>query len=277
MKKYTSVLIGCGDIGSSLASLLNAHHCVGVRRSPEKLPHSLEGIAADFTDPDSLANALGGQSFDYAVLTLTPGAFNEAAYRNSYLAGVRACIEVLQIRRKVFFVSSSSVYGENSGGWVDEDSALEATGFSGRIMAEAEQALWDSRLATCSVRFSGIYGPGRQRLVRRVQAGEFSRQLSYSNRIHRDDCAAVLAHLITLDANDVALQDCYLASDNLPVLNTEVEQWLSQQLELPPPPALSSMPAVGKRCNNQRLRDSGFKFIHNDFRSGYTAMLTAQE
>jgi nucleoside-diphosphate-sugar epimerase len=273
MKKYTSVLIGCGDIGVRLAALLHEHDCTGIRRTPSRLPEGIEGLAADFSDADSLRAALHDREFDYAVLTFTPEAFNEGAYRASYLAGALACIEALNIRRKVFFVSSSSVYGEDQGGWVDEDTPLDAQGFSGRVMAEAEQALLDSTLPACVVRFSGIYGPGRQRLLARVQAGQFSKKLAYTNRIHVDDCAAVLAHLMAMDAQGLDLHTSYLASDDYPVLNLEVEQWLSEQLRQPGPDSAETAAPGGKRCSNKRLRDSGFEFTHSDFRSGYLEML----
>ena len=102
--------------------------------------------------------------------------------------------------RLIVFVSSTSVYGQKDASWVNEDSPAEPVSYSGKRLLEAEQLLLDSPHTICNVRFSGIYGPGRQRLIRQVIEGHGTAKepLLYSNRIHADDCAGVLAHLIEL-------------------------------------------------------------------------------
>lgn len=276
MKNYTSLLVGCGDIGNTLACQLPAEYqCTGLRRNIDHLGDGIEGLSADYCNEASLQQALAGRTFDFAVITLTPSSYSEGGYRDSYIAGVNALINSLSVSRSVFFVSSSSVYAEDAGAIVNEESTVDAKGFSGRIMAEAEALLMASHLPVCTVRFSGIYGPGRQRLISRIRDRNFSNAVTFTNRIHRDDCAGVLAHLMQLQSNSHDLQPCYLASDNLPVLNTEVEQWMCERLGISYSSAENTTAAPsGKRCSNQRLRESGYEFIHSDFKSGYQPMLS---
>ena len=99
------------------------------------------------------------------------------------------------------FASSTSVYAQHQGEWVDETSPTESESFSGRCIRHGEQLLADYPWPAVAVRFGGIYGPGRTRLIDSVRDGSASRSPGapiYTNRIHRDDCARVLEHLLDL-------------------------------------------------------------------------------
>jgi len=145
---------------------------------------------------------------------------------------------------------------------VDEDSATEPAGFSGRRLLEGEQAAREGPCPAIAVRFGGIYGPGRLRLLRKVLDGApcTEKPPVYTNRIHRDDCAGVLAHLAWLESPEAA----YLAVDGAPAPECEVMTWLAERLGVPAPQRLTSggrTPARGnKRCRNARLLASGYGF-----------------
>src|SRR5690606_24982960 len=100
--------------------------------------------------------------------------------------------------RRVLFASSTAVYGQDDGSWVDETSPTEPRRFTGRCLLEAEALLAGSGLGFSNVRFAGIYGPGRGRLLSQVLDGSavFGSEPHITNRIHRDDCAGFLQHLI---------------------------------------------------------------------------------
>lgn len=279
--KKTILILGCGDIGMVLGrDLLEAgHHVIGARRSVAALEGSgIEPLALDLVDEDALS-AL--PDADYVVYILSADRFDEAAYRAAYSDGLKAVLRTYGGRKtapkRLFFVSSTSVYAQKEGERVDEESPAEATGFSATVMREAEQALLESALAGTTVRFSGIYGPGRDRLIRQVQEGRIAPKAPpmYSNRIHRDDCAGVLSHLIGLDMADKPLDDLYLASDCAPEPLHDVMLWLAGQLKVEPTEVIQAplRKRASKRCDNSRLRETGYAFRYPSYREGYAHVM----
>ena len=169
---------------------------------------------------------------------------------------------------RVFFTSSTAVYGQSNGEWVDESSATEPTGFNGKVLLEAEQLVSDAPELGVNVRLSGIYGPGRTRLVRKVWSGEATATGGWTNRIHVEDCAGALHHLMGL-SNPAPL---YLGSDDLPVRTVDVVNWMAEKLGKPMPQPASTA-RLNKRCRNARLRQSGYRFIYPTFREGYPSII----
>ena len=131
------LLIGFGDLARRLAPLVAADgsEVSALRRTPGAVP-GIRLFSGDCRDGALLRRALQGQ--DAVVVTLTPGAFTEEAYRDTYVAGARALAEALADGavkpRRVIWVSSTSVYGQGDGEWVDESSPAEARSFSGRCL-----------------------------------------------------------------------------------------------------------------------------------------------
>ncbi len=280
----TVLLVGCGDIGTQLGLELcqAGHRCIGLKRHLNQLPSAIQGIRADVTDPASLT-AL--PPHDYLIYSLVPAEYSAAGYQRAYVEGLSNLLEALQQQqlspRRLFYLSSSAVYHQSQGEWVDEQSPTEPSGFSGQAMLQAEALLQHSALPTTAVRFSGIYGPGRERLLNWVRQGigALADPVHYGNRIHRDDCVGVLRFLLEKDLAGHPLADCYLASDPHPSSYHEVLEWLRQQLELPQASQLEDFSAKlrsgNKRCRPQRLLDAGYRFHHADYQSGYRALLQA--
>jgi nucleoside-diphosphate-sugar epimerase len=265
-------IVGCGDIGSRLAEQLKSedYQIIGLRRS-HQVSSLIDYRQVDCSSRSQLQQALPEHS-DIIIITMTPSQRTDAGYQQAYVQVVDNLLEAIQRPpRLIVLVSSTSVYAQSQGEWIDEDSTAEPSSFSGKRLLEAEQRLGNSPYRSCIVRFSGIYGPKRQRLIEQVLRGESSPSL-YSNRIHVDDCAAVLAHLIELD-NPQAL---YLASDSSPTPLQEVKQWLAEQLGLPDNHWLKtgdSSLRASKRIRNQRLLDSGFTFSYPHFQQGYQTVI----
>ncbi|MDR5866493.1 SDR family oxidoreductase [Halomonas koreensis] len=279
--KTTTLILGCGDIGTTLGRELRAsgHRVVGVRRRAERLADSgIEGVSADLGDAQALA---GLPDADILVYVVSADRFEEDAYRAAYPDGLKAVLAEFGARKRaprhVFFVSSTSVYAQQDGETVDEASPAEPTGFSGQLMREAERALVEHALPGSAVRFSGIYGPGRDRLIRQVGEGRIApaSPTMYSNRIHRDDCAGVLAHLIGRALVGEPLHDLYLASDCEPAPLHEVMAWLAKQLKVEATETIQSplRRRASKRCDNARLLESGYRFRFPTFREGYVQVL----
>ena len=118
--------------------------------------------------------------------------------------------------RRVLFVSSSAVYGEHGDAWVDEQTPPAPPGFNGRVLLEAEGWLAAQPMPTVVLRLAGIYGPGRMQLVERIRAGEARAPRDpphWSNRIHADDAAGAIAHLLSLPQ----AEPVYIGVDDTPL------------------------------------------------------------
>ena len=169
------LIAGCGDVGATLGQRLSAagHEVWGLKRRPADLPPGIRPLAADLTDPATL-NVLP-PDLDAVVYSAAAAGFGEAAYQAAYVAGVRNLLDALrqagQQPQRLLFTSSTSVYAQHQGEWVDEDSPAEAEGFSGRCIRDGERLMGDSGWPAVVVRFGGIYGPGRTRLIDSVRAG----------------------------------------------------------------------------------------------------------
>lgn len=217
---------------------------------------------------------------DQVVYAAAPARRTEDAYRAIYDAGLGHLIAALeaagQTLRRLIFTSSTSVYDQRDGSWVDETSPAEAEGWNARHLRAGEERVRAAPWPGVVVRFGGIYGPGRSRLIRRAHAGEpvQRRPPLWTNRIHRDDCAGVLAHLLAVERP----APLYLAVDDRPAPLAEVVDWICDQRGWPRPPALDWAAAEdrrrggGKRCSNRLLRASGYRFAYPDYRRGYRAL-----
>ncbi|MGY6555555.1 MAG: SDR family oxidoreductase [Wenzhouxiangella sp.] len=268
MKKL--LIAGCGDLGTRLAARLAPKSWAvhGLRRRVENLPPAVRPVAADLLDPATLSAAAG--SWDAVIYQATPGERSPEAYRATYLTGLNNLLAVVEARRLIF-VSSTAVYGQDLGEWVDEDSPTQPQGFSGQLLLAAEQLAHTH--GGIVVRFSGIYGPGRDYLIRALKTGRARCRRDppqWTNRIHADDCAAVLAHLLDLNSP----RSVYCASDNQPAPRCVVLGWLADQLGLPAPLPEAEAAGQGKRVANRRLTSSGFTFQYPDFQTGYRTLLS---
>lgn len=274
------LLVGFGDLGRRLARCLphERYAITAVSRTAKTCSDSIELSQCDATNEAQVASLLK-ECFDVLVITLTPDDYNDAAYRRTYVQSMASLVAGLKAAprppRRVLFVSSTSVYGQRDGSWVDESSPTLPAGYAGQRLLEAESLLLDSGLPGCVVRFSGIYGPGRERLISQVRAGEgcAPEPVVYTNRIHADDCAAVLAHLIDYPGT---LAPVYLATDCEPAPLWTVKRWLAATMgvaerdwrEEPVNARRGS-----KRCCNQLLLGTGYRFLYPTFREGYRQVL----
>ncbi|MFW5816518.1 MAG: SDR family oxidoreductase [Wenzhouxiangella sp.] len=263
------LIAGCGDLGMRLSRRLDpgAWTIHGLRRHPEQLPRQIEPVKADLQDPATLAPAAG--HWDAIVYQATPDERTPEAYRAAYVQGLNNLLGGCSVERLIF-VSSTGVYGQDAGEWVDELAATEPRAFSGEILLEAEAVT--ARHGGLIVRFSGIYGPGRDFLIRSLRAGRARcrpKPPQWTNRIHSEDCAGVLAHLLTLPAP----APVYCASDSRPAPRCEVLGWLADQLGVAAPAIDEQAAGQGKRISNQRLLDSGYSFQYPDYITGYRELL----
>lgn len=283
------LIAGCGYVGQALGLRLNAlgHQVWGLRRDPRSLPAEIYPLAADLGEISSLRRL--PTEIDYVVYATAADRSSEDAYRVAYVDGLANLMKALlnqgQMPKRIFFVSSTAVYGQTNGEWVDESSLTEPPRFNGKILLEAESSLSTGPWPATIVRLGGIYGPTRTRWIRMVLAGDvrlYDGPPQYSNRIHRDDCAGALSHLLHLDSKSESMcRDLYLGVDQDPAARNEVLRWLVERLELSSPPTARDSLAKSarrqrggsKRCSSARLRASGYRFLYPTFREGYESLL----
>lgn len=286
MSHPLSVLIaGCGDVGSRLGRQLcqSGWQVYGLRRQVAALPAGLLPLAADLAEERCPA-VWPATAPDYLVYCATPGSGEESAYRATYVDGLRHLLGWLEQRgqrpRRLLFVSSTGVYGQQDGEWVDETSPCQPQGWSGQVLLEAEALALGCGIPASVVRLAGIYGPGRRWLLEQVRSGYRARRAPplYGNRIHADDAAALLACLLQADARGAALAPVYLGVDDEPAPLHEVVDWLRGQLGVTHSEAEAPTRRGGsKRCRNALARALGWAPRYPSYREGYTALLAAGE
>ncbi|MVW87573.1 SDR family oxidoreductase [Pseudomonas sp. PB101] len=281
MSAPTVLIAGCGDVGGRLATQLLAAgwEVHGLRRDVSRLPAGVIGVAGDLFNKECPATWPIG-AVDYLVYCAAATDHDEAGYRAAYVQGLEHVLEWLgdygQVPNRLLFVSSSSVYGQQEGEWVDESSPAVAAGYSGRVMLEAEQLALKSGIPASVVRLTGIYGPGREWLLTQVRRGYrvVVEPPLYANRIHADDAAGLMACLLEADRRGVALDDVYIGVDDEPAALADVVGWLREYLGVTEWADNDSVRRTGsKRCSNARARALGWTPMYPSFREGYAAIL----
>lgn len=267
------LIAGCGDLGQAVAAALGADRfdIHGLRRSTQGFPSGMAALQADVTRPDSLS-ALQALQPDILLYCVAADAQTDESYRMHYVDGLRNVLAALDPAhlRQVFFVSSTRVYGQRTDALLDESVTPIAADFGGERLLEGEALLQALACGTTVLRLSGIYGPGRTRMLRlAADPQRWPVENSWSNRIHRDDAAAFIAFLMQRFVAGMPVDRLYLVTDDLPVPQHEVLLWIAGQLGVDATQAPVMPVSGGKRLSNARLRATGFRLTYPDYRAGY--------
>ncbi|WP_267222539.1 SDR family oxidoreductase [Dyella silvae] len=270
------LIAGCGDVGLRVAQRLRARGDTvwALRRSMARPDDGgIQWLQGDLTRPASLRELPAG--ITHLVYLPTPDARDAAAYRAVFVDGLRHLFDALDAGalQRVLLVSSSAVYGEHGDAWVNEETPPDPPGFNGATLLEAEHWLLAQPVSSVVLRLAGLYGPGRLQLIERLRAAtvRVPRETAHwANRIHVDDAAAAIVHLLSL-AHPMSL---YLGVDDTPLPLHVLYDQLASLAGAPMPDEGASPPGVGsKRLSNARLRASGFAPQWPDARDGYAALL----
>lgn len=280
-KQKAQILVaGCGKLGGDIATLLlEAGEVYGLRRNPDRVPPGVAGIGADLSRPESLAGKLP-EHLDIVIYCLTPSSYDEQGYHQAYVTGLENLLAAIgdQPLKRLIFISSTSVFAQNDDSWVDENSPATPDRFTGQKILQGESTALNSGQPATVIRFSGIYGPSRQRFLEEVLEGRMNPRppAPFSNRIHEVDAANAVAWATQKALNNDALEPLYVASDCEPVRLDEVVNWVRAQVpcKAPVEGARLGGRAGSKRCSNQKLLASGFKFRYPDYRAGYREMIS---
>ena len=279
------VIAGCGYVGNALAGMLmtEGHEVFGVRRNVDALAAGVRGIAGDLAEPSALGPA--PPRVEYAVFAVGADGGTEKAYRRAYLDGLAGFLQWLldegQRPKRIVMTSSTSVYGQRRGEVITEASPTHPTQFRGETLLASEGLVAASTIPSVVVRLGGIYGPGRTRLVQRARSGELvlRGREHYTNRIHRDDAAGLIRHLL-FHPDPAPL---YLGVDDHSAEEAELYAWLAKETGGPPPglpdedagPSDRRREVGSKRCSNALARESGYRFRYPTYREGYGELIRA--
>ena len=282
-------ILGCGYVGLELGRQLRAgHEVVGVRRSDAGMDAieqaGFEGVRADVTDDDSLAAV---PDADWVVFAASSGGRGADVAREVYVEGLKTAIDHFWSRddapERLVYTSSTGVYGDHGGAWVDEETPLSPQTEKTKVLAEAERVARERPTEYGGhgtvARYAGLYGPDRYRLPRYIDGPVTE---GYLNMVHRTDAAGSVRFLLEGDHR----HEVVLVVDDEPVEKWAFADWLAEAcgVELPPKqtteerlddPELSATAKrriqTSKRCSNDRLRELGYEFAYPTFRAGYRA------
>jgi nucleoside-diphosphate-sugar epimerase len=256
------LVIGCGYLGERVARdwreqgddvwavTRSAHHAARF----EQL--GITPLVGDVVDPDSLRALPEVDTVLHAV-----GYDRSAAVgkREVYVAGLANVLHALPAGcRRLIYISSTSVYGQSQGEWIDESCPCEPTSEAGHICRDAEQVARERFRGADGVsvlRLSGIYGPGR--LAARIDGLRRQQPIAahpdgWINLIHVDDARQI----VQVCAQIAAPVETLLVSDDRPLQRRDYYSQLTAALGLPEPQFPGDIDAdLGKRCSNCRLRE----------------------
>ena len=267
-------VVGCGYVGTALGKRLRqagvASELVATTTSTERLV-GLESLGFEARrvelpdDVGALTDVLRG--CEMAYFTAAPARVRGVHdYRRLYVEGARSLLTAcgsLGVPRLVY-TSSSAVYGQQDGSWVDESSPTDPGTERGRALLEAERLLLDAStrdLQVSVLRLSGIYGPDRgpQRVLDRVSGQERSDGAAFLNLIHRDDVVEALVRLAGIpydgllnwsDDQPVTRRDFY--DSLLAEAGLDAARWVE-----------GDAPELGKRVSNALAkRVLGLELLH---------------
>jgi nucleoside-diphosphate-sugar epimerase len=271
--------IGCGGLGTLIAqeTLAHGHELIIVRRSRQAVPKGAQVLHLDVVKGDALAPIAELQP-EILLYCLAP--VEGQSYQQTYVQGLKNVLAHVSksALRHVFFISSTGIYGEHQGEFVDDSTAVVPADADGQVMLDAERLLYELPCAHSALRVSGIYGPQRLYLLRAVQdQARWPKVAHWTNRIHELDVARAVVHLYEQVANGMVLPAHCIVTDGVPALQHEVLQWMAGKMQLPLPDTPPLEPQTGKRITNQFLPQSGFKLKFADYRAGYEAILAARQ
>ena len=255
MSTQNLLIIGQGDIGLPVTNKLaqDGLNVTGLARR-ERHHYALDD-KANFLQADALTlTAEQLQDFTALAIIVTPDEYSTSGYHDSYLAisqHLATLTDKLTNLARIVFISSTAVYGQDNGEWIDEDTApVMPEREASQVILQAEQVLQQSFGAKAIIiRPSGIYG--RERLMRLRNAKEKQKEpvaaAHWSNRIMDRDLVTIIANVMTIDTP----KPLYIATDYAPVTTFELGSWLSEQInEVPPVIDDNKTKVTGKRLHS---------------------------
>lgn len=279
MSTQNLLIIGQGDIGLPVTNKLaqDGFNVTGLARR-ERHHYALDANAK-FLQADALTlSAEQLQVFTAIAIIVTPDEYSSSGYHDSYLAisqHLATLADKLTNLTRVVFISSTGVYGQDNGAWIDEYTApVTPEREASQVILQAEQVLQQGfGNRAIIIRPSGIYG--RERLMRLRKAQEKQKEPvaaeHWSNRIMDRDLVTIIVNAMIIGTP----KPLYIATDYAPVTTFELSTWLSEQIDTEPPAIDDNKTAVtGKRLHS----NIPLAWLdYPDWQAGYRDILQHQE
>ena len=253
------LIIGQGDIGLPVSNMLAAQGIAvtGLARKAKE-DYALHPNA-DFLQADAVQlTAEQLQPFSHIAIIVTPNEYSEAAYRNTYLGiaeHIASLADNLSNLQRLVFISSTGVYGQDAGEWIDDTVQPLAPKRQGsQYILDAERVLQKAFAnKAIIIRPSGIYGEKRLMRIRKAKEAENIVLPAYewTNRIMDTDLVTIISHVLT-ETDDTMLKPIYIATDYRPVTSYELTCWLCEQLGTAQP----NMDTDKKEASGKRLHSN---------------------
>ena len=279
------LILGCGYSAQFISKLLisKGWQVFGTTRSREQLKKLQDlGISPILWDDMSSLNKLLAQRCSVLSSIAPQGLIDDGL------------IAVLDLLKKDFlkinclvYLSSTGVYGDRKGGWVNEDSGIDATTIQGKARVTAEKK-WlklasEYNLPLFVFRVAGIYGPARSIFdrIKTRKAQKIIKPNQYFNRIHVDD----LAGAVCASLENPKLAGIYNVADDLPSPGSDVIDEATKLLKRPSLPEINfdnaklsamaeSFYLDSKRVSNKKLRYSlGYSLKYPTYITGLRSLM----
>lgn len=277
------LVAGTGFTGKRILTRLqkSGHEVWGLNRSGA-LAEMKEGriLKGDVLLEDGLKNLAALPEMDLLISTLSgTGQSDPKAYRSVYVDGPRRIVDQLKWRdaSRVWMLGSTGVYGVKDGGWVDENTEVNPLHRNGEVQVAAETALASSCMQSCVLRLSGLYGPGRVRLIRQaLRKRDFLKPEVWANQLHAEDVAGLVSFLVERKRPPPSL---LLVSDAEPALRKDIFTWLRREMNCPEGtldedhPTRAQTDRGNKRIDSSRMQSLGYRLRYPSFREGLGELL----
>ncbi len=286
----TKLIFGCGYLGERVASRWQAagHAVAIVTRSADRAADFRRrgriAIVADVTQPQTRSELPAADTILFAV------GFDRASSRSIhevYVSGLQNALAALPARSQRFVhISTTGVYGDAHGAWIDELTPPAPTRDGGRATLAAEKLLAAHPLGKNAVilRLAGLYGPGRVPFLDKLRAGQPIPAAGdgHLNLIHVDDAANVVvaADALAPFTNGPCI---YCVSDGQPVRREIYYREIAHQVGAPPPTFVEPGPASPRAIRSEsdrRIRNTKLvtelrpSLMYTNYRAGLAAILT---
>lgn len=297
-KRPRVLIIGAGYLGLRVAqeATCRGWQVVAARRSKPSdetvrampLVHWHQVDVLDVRQVRTLIHTITGlTALDAVFYCVSAGGPSAEQYRAAYhfgLENVIQCLPHLPRSARLVFVSSTGVIPVDDGQWVDESYPIDPESLTPkyRSLFQGEQSVLDFPGAVVA-RLSGIYGPGRTRLIQTARELENQitiEEVAWTNRIHVADAARAVLHLASLDQPSDQPSRLYHVTDSDPAARHEVLAWLHRQCTggtitvnhesngIRKTDA-ADLPESNKRIRNELLLSTGFSLDFPSYREGY--------
>ncbi len=265
-------ILGAGYVGTAVARTLSSHGTAvwAVRRRPSPPAHGITWLAGDLATGE--VAGLPTQ-LDAVILSVAPSSGADS-YEDTYPPAARTALAIAAASgaKAVVYTSSTGVYGEHDGGWVEEATPRRGAGPGNQALIEAEDTLLQSERGGVTVlRVAGIYGPGRDPRSRYAHPAMLpSRGQYWTNLAHQTDIVGAILHTLSHEGAPRALN----VSDGNPALAADVARWCAAERGQDPATLVfdndAPLSRSNQRVSNAALRATGWEPQFPSFREGFT-------